>query len=92
MNLREMVQWQTISGTPQTIGEMTVTPEAKALVLRWPKGGYVWNRPVAIVAQRDGATQRIPIADVTRQAQWGLYGLGAVVFLLLLLFGRRPNK
>jgi hypothetical protein len=88
MNLREMIQWQTISGPPQTFSDITIRPQSKALVVRWPNGGYVWNQPVAIVAEKDGISERIPINDVTRQAIWSFYGLAAVIFVLLALVRR----
>jgi hypothetical protein len=86
---REMFQWQTISGKPVTAGDLTVTPQSRVLVVRSPYGGWVWNRPVAVqVAQanRPGTgPARIPIVDVTRLAQLGLWGL-SLIFSIITLF------
>jgi len=52
---------------------LEVTPQAQALVIRWPSGGLVWNRPMAIWVRQGEQTDlpptRVPITDVTRIAQ-----------------------
>ena len=48
MKLEDVFQWQTISGDPTTVGDVTVTPQSQALTIRWPYGGAVWNRPTAV--------------------------------------------
>jgi hypothetical protein len=73
--IKEVIQWQTVAGSPTTIGETTVTPESSAVVVRFPgrwPTAFVWNRPVAVVVQRGDTSERIPIVDVTRMAQLGL--------------------
>lgn len=87
--LKEIVEWQTVSGDRVTAGHVTLTPQSQALTLRWPNGGLVWNRPVAVLVERDGQSERIPIVDVTRLAQVGLLGL-SVFFVLATLF--RSNR
>ena len=86
---REMIQWETIAGKPVTAGDFTVTPQAWALIIRGPYGGWVWNRPVAVQVEpagRPGASAgRIPIVDVTRLAQVGLWGL-SLIFSMMTLF------
>jgi hypothetical protein len=83
-----MVQWQTISGSSVTVGEVTVTPQSQALIVRWPFGGFVWNRPVAILVGREGPrfVERVRVVDVTRIVQLGLLGFGLV--LSIAVFGR----
>ena len=81
----KMLQWQTHSGEPVTIGDATITPQSQALTLRWPNGGFVWNRPLAILVKRDGYTERIPIVDVTLVAQAALLGLTVTVSLGILM-------
>lgn len=88
MKLGQWLQWQAETGEPIVVGETTITPQARALTIRWPKGGYVWSRPVAILVDKDGETERVPILDVTRDAQWGLYGLAAAVVFLVWLVRR----
>lgn len=94
--LKETVRRQTISGDKITIGDVTVTPQSQALTIRWPYGGWVWNRPVAILVERDEGTERIPIVDVNRIAQLGLLGLSLVfsmvIFVLLARQRRERNE
>jgi len=93
MRIREILQWQTVSGDEVAIGDVTVTPQSKALIVRFPYWGMVWNRPVAVVAHRGGQTERIRVVDVTRVAQLGLLGLSTlflVVILILSVRRRRP--
>jgi hypothetical protein len=72
---QKLLRVQTHSGEPVTIGNVTITPQAQALSLRWPNGGFVWNRPVAILVEGGAERERIPIVDVTLVAQVALLGL-----------------
>jgi hypothetical protein len=60
-----------------TVGDVTVTPLARALVVRLPQGGFVWNRPTALTVERAGAVRRVPVVDVTRLLQLGVLALAA---------------
>ena len=86
------VQWQTISGSPVTVGGITVTPQSQALIVRWPFGGFVWNRPVAILVERGGprSVERIRVVDVTRIIQLGLLGFSLV--LSIAVFGKSVRR
>jgi hypothetical protein len=90
--LKEIIQWQTVSGDQVSIGDVTLTPQSQALTIRWPYGGLVWNRPLAVLAERDGQTKRIPVVDVTRQAQLGLLGLGLVFSIITLILSVRRRR
>ncbi len=68
---------KTRSGEPVTVGDIRLTPQSQALTIRWPNGGFVWNRPVAVVVERGDESERIPIVDVTLVAQVALLALGA---------------
>ena len=88
----KMFQLQTHSGEAVSVGDATVTPQSQALTLRWPNGGFVWNRPLAILVERDGDKERIPIVDVTLVAQAALLGLTvafSVGILMLSALRRR---
>lgn len=87
----EMFTWKTFSGDAVTIGDVTVTPQSQALTVRWPNGGFVWNRPAAVLVERGEDTERIPILDVTRVAQWGLLGLSLVFSMAGLLLSVRQR-
>ena len=93
--LKEMLKWQRLSGDKVSVGDVTVTPQSQALTVRWPNGGFVWNRPVSVLVQRGEESERIPIVDVTRMAQLGLLGLGivfSVVALMVSVRGRRVQN
>ncbi len=90
--LKDVVQWQTISGEEVTIGDVTLTPQSQALTLRWPNGGGVWNRPVAVLVERDGQTERVPIVDVTRVAQLTLFGMSLVFSLVTVVLSIRKRR
>lgn len=89
--LRDIVNVQTVYGERVTAGEVSVTPQSQALIVRWPNGGWVWNRPVAVLVERNGTRERIPIVDVTRLIQWGLLGLAAA-FTTVGLASRAPGR
>ena len=78
MQEEERFTWRTRTGETLTRGEVAVTPQSRALVIRGRHGGWVWNRPVAVLVERDGQERRIPVLDVTRMVQLALYGLSLV--------------
>jgi len=85
-------QWQSGSSHPVAAGEITVIPQSQALVFRWGHAGFVWNRPVAVVVERPGQSQRVPILDLTRILQWSLLAISAACWIgFLLLWGQRTK-
>jgi hypothetical protein len=90
--LQEMVQWKIVSGEPMPVGDVTVTPQSQALTIRWPNGGLVWNRPIAVVVARGEETARIPVVDVTRMAQLGLLGLSIAFSVLTAMKSIRHKE
>jgi hypothetical protein len=74
------IAWaQEASAAPVTVGDVTVTPRARALVIRLPQGGFVWNRPTALTVQRAGTVRHTPVVDVTRILQLGALALAAAI-------------
>jgi hypothetical protein len=74
------IAWaQEASAAPVTWGDVTVTPRARALVVRLPQGGFVWNRPTAVTVQRAGAVKHLRVVDVTRLLQLALLALAAAI-------------
>ncbi len=71
--------WQERRGATLVQGNVAVTPISRALLWRWPAGGFVWNRPVAVEVSRAGRTERQPIIDLTRRAQIGAIALGILL-------------
>jgi hypothetical protein len=92
MQLNDLLYVQTVSSQPVTVGRITVIPQSQALIVRLPIGGFVWNRPTAIVVEQDGAVQRFPIRDSTRLLQLGLLASSLVLSIgSLITFSRRKE-
>ena len=89
---KEIFKWQTVAGDRVTIGDVAITPQSQALIVRWPNSGFVWNRPAAVLVERGDETVRIPIVDVTRMAQWVLCGLSLVFSLVVLISSARGRR
>ena len=82
-------------GEPLLAGDAEIVPQSQALTIRWPNGGYVWNRPVAILVRRGEQEERLPIVDITLAARLVLLALAAVSslsFLILSIQGRRSRN
>jgi hypothetical protein len=90
--LSDVVQWQMVSGEEVTAGDITLTPQSKSLTIRWPNGGFVWNRPVAVFVERGGQTERIPVVDVTRIAQLTFLGLAFILSIATLMLSIRQRR
>jgi hypothetical protein len=82
---KPIIDWQKRRGETIAVGEVRVTPESRALTVRWPQGGLVWNQPVAIWVQRDGEQKRVPIINITRAIVWSLYAGVALVGIACML-------
>jgi hypothetical protein len=93
--VKDIVQWQTISGRPMTVGDVSVAPQSQALTVRLPWGGFVWNRPVAVLVERGEShhIERIPVVDVTRLIQLGLLGFSLLFWMAAMAkFARRKEE
>jgi hypothetical protein len=91
---RDSVQWRTFTGDPIAAGDIVLWPQSQALTVHAGKNrGLVWNRPVAVLVEHGGETERIPILDVTRAAQLGMLGFGLLatitIALLVAVFRRK---
>ena len=92
-NLRDFVRLETQTGEPVTLGEVTVTPQSQALIIRWSRGGLVWNRPIGVWVDRAGQITRLPIVDVTRYVTWTFAGLTLLFSVIIsLVAARRRSK
>ena len=80
MRIGRTIEWSESRGRPVTVGDTTVTPVARSLAVRCSRLGAVWSDPAAILVERDGRTDRIPIMNVNRRIVWGLR-LGAVALI-----------
>jgi hypothetical protein len=91
--LSDFIRLENTSAEPILVGDTQITPQAQAFSLRFPFGGFVWNRPTAVLVERDDVTQRIPIVDVTRVAQIALFGLGlSFSIIITLLAAQRAGQ
>ena len=85
-------QWRTTPDDSVTVRGITVTPVSRVLSVRLPFAEFVWNRPTAVVVERDGRVERIPILDVTRIAQLGLLALTVVIWVARVAPRRRRHR
>jgi hypothetical protein len=96
--LTDIVTWQTTAGRQVTVGDITLTPQAQSLIIRWPYGGWVWTRPIAVQAVRNDRpgqqAARLPIIDITRLVQVGLLALSLIfsIITLFLIIQQRRNR
>lgn len=91
-NLRDFIRLETQLGEALISGDYTITPQSQALIFRWPQGGWVWNRPIGVLVNRDGQTERLPIIDVTRYATWSLAGLTLLFSVIITLVAARRRS
>jgi len=93
MRFQDLFQVQKASGEPVMIGDLSITPQSQAIIVRLPKGALVWNRPTAILVKRGTQVKQIPIVDFTRSLQMGLLGFGVVITIISLVkFARRKEQ
>jgi hypothetical protein len=93
VKLGDIIKWQTVAGEAVTVGDVTVVPQSQALTLRWGRyGGLVWNRPVAVLVERGGQTERIPIVDVTRAVQLGLLGFCLIFCMVAFVVSTQRRR
>jgi hypothetical protein len=90
--IKDWIQWTTRSGDPLTVGDVTITPQSQALTIRGPFGGFVWNRPVAVLVEREEGVERVPIIDVTRLVRWSLVAMNALFLMLVVLPANRKRS
>ena len=91
-SLRDLIHVETQTGDPVTNGTITVTPQSQAVIIRWPRGGFVWNRPIGVLVDRDGQIERLPIIDVTRYATWALAGVTLLFSVIISLVAARRRS
>ncbi len=87
MQLKDLVQVQSITGEPVTRGDLRVTPQAQTIRINGFIGRLAWARPTAVLVERDGSQERIPIVDVTIIS---ILAIAALTFIFSL--GSRPRR
>ena len=83
--LTDFVEWKTMQGTAVATPHYTLIPESQAVVIKFPYGGFVWQRPTAVLVQNGDQTERHPVVDVTRLATWSILAASLLLPLLLHL-------
>lgn len=71
---------QVLLGTPVTTGAFTVTPVSRVFLMQFPFAALWWQRPHAVLVAGGEEARQLPIHDVTRRTQLGVF---ASVFILL---------
>ncbi len=92
MERSKWISWETREGAPVEVQGRLLTPVAQAVTVSTPLGGFVWNRPVAVLVAEDGTVTRYPIVDVTRIALWALAGASILSVVIAALAPRRKLK
>ena len=90
--LSDFIRLENTSADPIVVGDTRITPQAQAFSVRFPFGGFIWNRPTAVLVERDDLTERIPIVDVTHVAQIALFGLIAAISVIITLLAMRQRR
>lgn len=87
--MQDLISWESQSGVPVQVDDLTVTPQSQALTIQAPFGGFVWNRPSAVTVEENGRIEHHPIPDVTRMALISFFAITITFNLLLFIFRRR---
>lgn len=88
MKLGNILKVETGAGRTFTTGEQTITLLAQRIQLRLPWLAVIWTRPVGVVIQRPGKTERRPIFNANRLLFFILCGLTVSGMVLAWLAGR----
>ena len=67
-----VIEWGESWGIPVSVGDRTVTPVSRFVVIRWPGGGSVSSGPAAVMVEREGRAERIPIGNLNRRILWAM--------------------
>lgn len=78
-----IIQWYRETGTAVQHENLTVTPESQVLKIELPFGGFVWQRPTAVIVNEEhGGVRKLPIADVVRTAVFAIWGFAALLVVV----------
>ena len=80
----KLIEFRSRASEPLQVGSAKIVLRSRALEIRLPFGGLIWNRPLSVsVLTADGREIESPIYDVTRWAIWALTGLTVVAAMLI---------
>ena len=72
---------QTVAEAGVVVDGRRVTPLAQLTAIRFPVGGIVWSRPVAVEIEEHGRVERVAVLDTTRRVQLLLWSTAAAAGL-----------
>ncbi len=90
--LTDFIQFKTVQGTAVHTPHHTLIPESQALIISFPFGGFVWQRPTAVLVQQGEQSERHPIVDVTRLATWSILAISLLLSLFLRMLISRSKQ
>ncbi len=84
-DVSKFFNWEPVTGEPQVVGDRVIRLQSQAISLNTPFGGFLWNRPTAVLVEKDGNTDEVPIVDITRYALISIGVMGVVGMILAKL-------
>jgi len=87
--LTDFIELKTVQGTAVSTPPHPLIPESQALIIKFPFGGFVWQRPTAVLVQNGAQSERHPIVDVTRLATISVMAASLLIPLLLRLIKKQ---
>ena len=75
------MRWYSVAGDAVQVGSATVTPYARVFSVGAKTGGFAWQFPIGVRVDRSGGSEWLPILDITRLVQVGMYVLAAFLFV-----------
>ena len=92
MKLKDVFEWKTVAGKRVTTHDIIITPQSQALIVRWPGGAFVWQRPTALLVEQHGQVKRYRIIDITRILQLGLFGAALLTGIVSSSISRQRKE
>ncbi len=62
--LKDRFQQQKVSGQSLVVHDLRLTPQSQVLIIGFPWGAWVWNRPAAMLVEQHGHIFQSSIAPV----------------------------
>lgn len=87
--IKKFFQVESVRGESVYSGDLIVTPISQVFAVKVPYLNVVWNRPKEVHVEKGETESTIQIVNVTRFSQIAIYGFGATIMLILMLFGRK---
>lgn len=86
-----MIEWRDAPGRPVVVGDRTITPVARSISAQWPGGGFVSNRPAAVIVEREEGSEQIPIRDLNTRLIWAI-AMGAAALIAVAIARDRGRR